>query len=115
LYCIYTNNKELFTKGQQCISDFIARNVSWEIQKVMAIQMMTAAMTELGKGIVKASKFAAAVIGFSHEVVRRWAFAYFGNLSEYSGSLDNIDYHYIETELSSERGKSLWQPHCNVT
>lgn len=52
LYRIYTNNKELFTKGQQCINDFVARNVSWEIQKAMAIQMMTPAMTELGKGIV---------------------------------------------------------------
>ena len=67
-------------------------------------------MTELGKGIVEASKFAAAVTGFSHEVVRRWAFAYFGNLSEYPGSLDNIDDHYIETELSSERGKACGNP-----
>ena len=64
--------------------------------------MMTAAMTELNKGIVEVSKFTVAVTGFSHEVVRRWAFAYFSNLSQYPGSLDNIDDHYIETELSSE-------------
>ena len=65
LYHIYTNHKELFMKGQQCIN---AKNVSWEIQKAMAIQMMTAAMTELDIGIVEASKFAAAVTGFSCEV-----------------------------------------------
>ena len=110
LYRIYTNNKELFTKGQQCINNYVARNVSWEIQKALAIQMMTAAMTELDKGIVEASKFAAAVTGFSHQVVRRWAFAYFSNLSQYPGSLDNIDDHYIETELSSERGKACGNP-----
>ena len=28
LYRIYTNNKELFMKGQQCINDFIVKNVS---------------------------------------------------------------------------------------
>ena len=68
----------------------------------MAIQMMTAAMTELNKGIVEASKFAAAVTGFSHKVVRRWAFAYFSTLSQYPGSLEDFDDQYIETELSSE-------------
>ena len=84
--------------------------MSWEIQKALAIQVMTAAMTELDKGIIEASKFAAAVTGFSHKVVRRWAFAYFSNLSQYPGSLDNIDDHYIETELSSERGKACSNP-----
>ena len=44
------NNKELLQQGNH------ARSVSWEILKALAIQMMTAAMT-----------------GFSHEVVWRWA------------------------------------------
>ena len=87
LYRIYTNNKELFEKGQQCMNNFVARNVSWELQKAMAIQMMTAAMMEFDKGIVDAAKFAAAVTGFSHEVIRRWAFACFSTLSQYPGSL----------------------------
>lgn len=43
-------------------------------------------------------------------MIRRWAYAYFGNLSEYPGSIDNIDDHYIETELSSERGKACGNP-----
>ena len=84
--------------------------MSWDIQKALAIQMMTAAMTELDKGIVEASKFAAAVTGLSHEVVGRWAFVYFSNSSQYPGSLDNIDDHYIETELSSEQGKACGNP-----
>ena len=72
--------------------------------------MMTAAMTELGKGIVEASKFFAAVTGFSHEVVWRWAFAYFSTLSQYPGSLDDIDNQFVETELSSERVKVCGNP-----
>ena len=43
--------------------------MSWEIQKALAIQKMTAAMLELDERIVEASKFAAAVTGFSHELV----------------------------------------------
>ena len=77
LYCIFTNNRQLFDKGQERINRFVSKNVSWEIQKAMPIQMMTAAMSELGKGIVEAAKFAAPVTGFSHEVVHRWAFTYF--------------------------------------
>lgn len=43
----------------------------------MTIQMTTAAMTELDKGVVEAAGFAVAVTRFSHEVVQRWTFAYF--------------------------------------
>ena len=53
------------------VNNSIARNVSWKIQKAMAIQMMTAAMMELGRGIIEVSKFAAAVTGFYHIVVQR--------------------------------------------
>ena len=59
--------------------------MSWEVQKALAIQIMSSAMTELGKGIVDAAKFAAATTGFSQEVVRRWACAYFTALDQYPG------------------------------
>ena len=65
----------------------------------MAIQMMTAAMSELGKGIVEAANFATAVTQFSHEVVRRQAFTYFSMVAHYPGSLDDIDDYFIEMEL----------------
>ena len=51
---------------------------------------MTSAMTELGKGIVNAAKFAAATTGFSQEVVRRWAYTYFTALDQYPGSMTLI-------------------------
>ena len=68
LYSIYTKDRELFDKGQEYISNFVSKNVSWEVQKALAIQIMTSAMTELGKGIVDAAKFAATTTGFSQEV-----------------------------------------------
>ena len=67
-------------------------------------------MTELGKGIVDAAKFAATTTGFSQEVVRRWAFAYFTALDQYPGSLNDVDLDFIQTELSSERGKACGNP-----
>ena len=79
--------------------------MSWDIQKAVAIQIMTSAMTELGKGIIDAAKFAAATTGFSQEVVHRWAFSYFTALNQYPGSIDDLDLDFIETQLSSERGK----------
>ena len=40
------------------------KNVSWEVQKALAIKIMTSAMTELDEGILDAAKFAAATTGF---------------------------------------------------
>ena len=76
----------------------------------MATQLMAAAVTKLGKEILEAAKFASAVTGFSHEVIRRWAFSYLTTLSQYPGSLDDIDDQFIEAELSSERGKACGNP-----
>ena len=110
LYRIYTSQRELFNKGQELINNFVSKNVSFDIQKAIAIQLMTSAMTELGKGIIEAAKFAATVTGFSSEVVRRWAFVYFSNLVQHPGSTDDIDLEYLEAELSSERGKGCGNP-----
>ena len=66
LYSIYTKDRELFDMGREQIGNFISKNVSWEVQKALAIQIMTSAMTELGKGILDAAMFAAATTGFSY-------------------------------------------------
>ena len=68
LYNMFTKDRELFDKGQDYISNFVSKNVYWEVQKALAIQIMTSAMTELNKGIVDAAKFAAATTGFSQKV-----------------------------------------------
>jgi hypothetical protein len=33
LYSIYTKDREIFDKGQDYISNFVSKNVSWEVQK----------------------------------------------------------------------------------
>ena len=43
-------------------------------------------------------------------VVRRWAYAYFTALDQYPGSLNDLDLDFIQTELSSERGKACGNP-----
>ena len=40
----------------------------------------------------------------------KWPVVYFSTLPQYPGSLDDIDKLYIETELSSERGKACGNP-----
>lgn len=53
------------------VSKYVCRNVSWEVQKAIAIQTMTTAMTALGMGVVQAANFAGVLTGFSGQVVRR--------------------------------------------
>ena len=110
LYGIYTHDRELFDQGQEYIGNFVSKNVTWEVQKAIAIHTMTSAMTVLGKGVVEAAKFAAATTGFSQEVIRRWACAFYSALDHYPGSISDIDLDFIQTELSSERGKSCGNP-----
>ena len=100
LHRIFKNNREVFKKGQEKIKDFVCKNVSWEVQKAIAIQIMSEAMT------VEAAKLAASATGFSQEAVRRRAFDFFCTLSQYPGSLEDIDNEYLGMELSSERGKA---------
>ena len=40
LHCIFTKQRELFDMGQECINDFVSKNVSWELQKAIAIQII---------------------------------------------------------------------------
>ena len=75
LYGVFTKSKVLFNHGKEFVSKYVSRNVSWEVQKAIAIQTMTTAMTELGMGVVQAANFAGTLTGFSGQVVRRWASA----------------------------------------
>ena len=110
LYSVFTKNKALFNQGKEFVSKYVSRNVSWEVQKAIAIQTMTTAMTELGMGVVQAANFAGILTGYSGQVVRRWASALFATLAQYPGSLDDVDDSFIELELSSERGKACGNP-----
>ena len=85
LYSVFTKNKALFNQGKEFVSKYVSRNVSWEVQKAIAIQTMNTAMTELGMRVVQAANFAGILTGFSGQVVRRWASALFATLAQYPG------------------------------
>ena len=111
LFRVFTNNRVLFNQGKEFVNKYVSRNVSWELQKAIAIQTMTTtAMTELGIGVVQAANFAGILTGFSGQVIRRWASALFVTLAQYPASLDDVDDNFIELELSSERGKACGNP-----
>ena len=99
---------------QLCVSNFLSRNVSWEVQKAIAIQTMTTAMTELGMGDVKAANFTGILTGFSGQLVRRWASALFITLAQYPGSLEDVDNSFIQVKLSSEHGKACGNPRAII-
>ena len=101
---IFTNNPVVYNKGRECIADYINRNVTLETKKAIAIHVMTSAMSNLECGIVEAAKFASHVSGYSTECVRRWAFSFF-TITVHS-CLDGIDDEFVQTELSSDRGKA---------
>ena len=69
IHCIeYSQTTKSFNKGTEFVGNYVPRNVSWEVQKAIAIQTMNTAMTELVMGIVQSSDFAG---GFSSQIVRR--------------------------------------------
>ena len=73
LYTVFTKKRSLFNQGRESVSKYVSRNVSWEVQKAIAVHAMTTAMTELGMGVVQAASFAGTLTGFSGQVVRQWA------------------------------------------
>lgn len=78
----------------------MSRNVSWEVQKAIAILTMTSAVTDLRMEVVQAANFAGNLTG---QIVRRWASALFVTLAEYPGDVGDS---FIELELSSEHRKA---------
>ena len=62
---IFKNNSTLFDKGRECVAGYIDRNITFEINKAIAINVMTSAMANLNYGIVQAAELAAHVSGYS--------------------------------------------------
>ena len=94
--------KVLFNKGTEVVSNFVSRNVSWEVQKAIAKQTMTTAMIELGMEVVKAASFAGIRTGFSGQVVRWWTSALLLNILGHLRMLTTASYRW-SCLLSMER------------
>ena len=78
-------------------------DVSYEVQKAMAINVMVTALQRWNCTILEAAKYAADCCGFSSECIRRWASAYTVTASACSTDELNDD-EYITDNLSSHRG-----------
>lgn len=87
---IVRNNSELFNMGRTCISGYISKNATIEMDKAIAINIMASAIENLGMNIVEAAEFAGQVCGHSGQIVRRWAFSFFTSISAYS-CLEDVD------------------------
>ena len=66
---------------------------------------MISMMSNLKYGIVEAAEMAGKICGSSTELVRKRAFSLFTSMAVYS-CLDDIDDDFIQSELSSDRGKT---------
>ena len=81
---------------------YTQRNVSYEIQKAIALSIMATAITKWNCNIVEAASRAADCCGFNVETVRRWTTAFFTTAS--MCSTDDMTDEYILDMLSSNRG-----------
>ena len=100
----------LYHQGEECISNYIARNASPEMQRAFALQVFNTAMTKWGRGIVESAKTAAEVTGFCAESIRHWACTFFCFIATTDESLENITDEVVEAELSSDRGRAPSNP-----
>ncbi len=97
---IFKNKRNVFTKGVECLTSYIERNASYEIQKACAMSVMTTAMTAWGCSIIEAASIAAEATSFSEQTIRRWVACYFSSLFHtLSVALDNVTDQDIEDEL----------------
>ena len=76
---IVKNNPELFNSGRACISGYISKNVTTEMDKAIAINVMATAI-DLSMNIVEAAEFAGQMCGHSGQTVHRWAFSFFTSM-----------------------------------
>ena len=80
---------------------YVKRNVPFEVQKAIAITIMTTAIAKWGSCIVDAASHAADCMGFNEESVRIWACAL---IDTPLSPDDNLDDARVTEMLSSDRG-----------
>ena len=96
------HNKAMISSITETLLTYIQRNVSFEIQKAIAIAVMTTAIGKWGCSVVDAASHAADCTGFSTERVRKWAFAFVNTTP--MNPADNLTDECLTDQLSSNRG-----------
>ena len=103
---------EAFSHGCEYLGEYVERNTSHELSKALSIRVCQTAITMWGEGILEATQRAADVSGNTAATVHRW-------LTEYHTSLigihsSEIDDDMVESILSSNRGRSVRNPHSLI-
>ena len=84
------------------LAGYVQRNVSFEIQKALAINIVAIAISKWQCGIMEATKRAGDCCGFNAETVRRWISTFVRNMN--MCSLNEMNDDCITGMLSSSRG-----------
>ena len=76
----FQKSKNAFLKHAEQLMGFIQRNVSYEVQKVVAISIMATTMIQCDNNITEASEVAAQYTMLSKETIRKWTSSYFSDM-----------------------------------
>ncbi len=98
------NHTHIITEGMHTLQTCTERNTIFSIQKATTLQVFGACVCN-GMGIVESCRIAASSMGFSSEVVRRWAKEIYADFFATLSSLEDITDKLLLQELDSDRGK----------
>ena len=101
---ILKRRPELLCEGQNVLGKYIERNTTYTIQKAMALNIFSVAVSE-GHGILSACEMAGKCTSFTPRVIRQWAQAVYRDFFAETSNIDDITDDRLESELSSNRGK----------
>ncbi len=94
---------DLYRHGMACISGYITRNATSEIQRAVAINVFCSIQSKWGKRIMESSEIAAELLGHSPQTIHRWVNSFFTSLASWIEPIENYDDEQIQQELSTQK------------
>ena len=101
---VLKSRPEILRHAHDKIGGYIARNTTFKLQKAMALNVFSVAMSE-GSGILEACDLASKYSFFSAKTIRSWAEALFLHFFGSISNIDDVDDKVLEDELASSRGR----------
>ena len=106
LHGIVKGSPHALQQGMQTLQSYTERNTTFVIQKAVTLQVFSACVCS-GMAILEACSVAATSMGFSAQVVRRWAKDIYADFFVPLTSVEDVTDDRLERELESGRGKNL--------
>ncbi len=104
LHTIFKKSPYVIEEGMNALQSLVERNTTFAVQKAMALQMFGAAIRS-GVSILEACNWSSVAMGFSAQVIRRWAQEIFVDFFSSLSSLEDVTDEQLEHELESARGR----------